>query len=131
MVSSIAISVQVTLSYCLLTLEIKLGWVLVFHMNLKNIVGTIIFVLGFDMKSQLVRLGLSNCPSSPVKTKVEYCNSLDHFSYQVMDCSTTRIQSLSIAGCHQRPTGNLVVGGSYSSTEVQLMYSTALLNRAV
>ena len=43
---------------------------------------------------------LADCPSSPVKAKVECCESHDVFSCQVTDCSATRIPSSSIMGCH-------------------------------
>ena len=59
------------------------------------------------MTSQLISLGLSDCLSSPVRAKVECCKLHDPFIYQVNDCSTTRIPSSSIMGCHPQPTGGL------------------------
>ena len=64
-----------------------------------------------DMTSRLSGSGLSDCPSSPVRAKVECCESHDLFSCQVTDCSATRIPSSSLMGRHPWPTGSLVGGG--------------------
>ena len=50
-----------------------------------------------------------DCPSSPAKAKVGCCKSCDLFSWQVTDCSATRIPSSSITGRHPQSTGSLVV----------------------
>ena len=63
------------------------------------------------MTVQLIRSGLSNQPSSPVRTKVECCKSCDFFGCQVMDCSATRIPSSSIMGQHPQSTVSLNGGG--------------------
>ena len=64
------------------------------------------------MTSRLIGLGLSDCPSSPVRAKVECCEPHDLLGCQVMDCSATRIPSSSITGHHPRPTGSLIGGGT-------------------
>ena len=46
-----------------------------------------------DMTNRLIRLGLSNHLSKPVRAKVKCCESHDCFSCQVTDCSATRIPS--------------------------------------
>ena len=61
-----------------------------------------------DMTSLLIGLGLSDCPSSSVRAKVEYCKSRDLFDCQVVDCSATRILSSSIMGHYTWPTGSLI-----------------------
>ena len=66
--------------------------------NLKNMVGTIILVLGLDMTSQLIRLGLSNHPSTLIRAKMKCCKTYDHISYPVTNCLATRIPFWSITG---------------------------------
>ena len=83
------------------------------------------------MTSQLIGSGLSDHPSSPVRTKVECCKSHDLFGCQIKDCSATRIPSLSITGRHPRPTGSLMGVGGYPSAEVQSVYSTAPVDWAI
>ena len=56
-------------------------------------------------------IGSDNHLSSPVRAKEECGRSHDLFSYQVMDCSATRIPSSIITGRHPRPTGSLIGGG--------------------
>ena len=80
-----------------------------------------------DMTSRLIRSGLSDRPSNPVRAKVECCKSHDLFGCQIKDCSATRIPSLSITGRHPRPTGSFIGWGGYPSAEVQSAYSTAQL----
>ena len=63
------------------------------------------------MTSRLIRVALSDSPSSPVKAKVECCKSHDLFSYQVTDSPATRISPLNITDCHPQQTGSLIVGG--------------------
>ena len=77
------------------------------------------------MTCRLIKSGLSNCPSSPVRAKGECCKSHDLFGSKVMDCSATRILSLSITGRHPQPTGSLIVCFFYSSAGVQSAHSTA------
>ena len=60
--------------------------------------GTIISVLGLDMTSWLIESGLSDCPSIPVRAKVECFRSRDQLGCQIMDYSTTMIPSSSIMG---------------------------------
>ena len=68
-----------------------------------------------EINSQLERLGLSDCSSSPVRGKVECCRSHDHFGYQVVDCSVTRISSWSIISYHLWPTDSFIRGGKVLS----------------
>ena len=72
----------------------------------------------------------SDCPSSPVRVKVECSRLRDLFGCQVTGCSATRILSSSITGCHPRPTGSFNWRGGYSSAEVQSAYSRASAYRA-
>ena len=67
-----------------------------------NRVGAIIQVLGLDMTCRLIGGGLSNRPPSSRKSQSGV--------FQVMDCSTTRVLSLSITGRHPRPTGGPIGG---------------------
>ena len=76
--------------------------------NLKNTVETIILVLGFDTIRQLIRSGLYNCPTSPIRTKVEGCKSHDHFDYRVTNDLTIRFPSSSITGNHPQPIDGLI-----------------------
>ena len=66
---------------------------------------------GLDMTSWLIRLSLSDHPSSPVGVEVECCKSCGHLGNWVTDCSATRIPSQSITGCHSQQTGVLLEGG--------------------
>ena len=61
-----------------------------------------------DMTSWMIRLDLSDSPSSPVRAKVECCESRDFYRCQVTDCSATRILPSSITGCHPQPTGSII-----------------------
>ena len=74
--------------------------------NLKNTDGTIIEVEGRDIISQLIGTGLSDRPSSPVRTKVESCKSCDCYGCRFMDHSVTMIPSSSTTGCHPRQTND-------------------------
>ena len=56
------------------------------------------------MRERLIGSDLSSRPSWKVEAKVECCRSCDFFGCRVMDCSATRILSLSIKGYPQRPT---------------------------
>ena len=60
------------------------------------------------MNSRLIGLGLSDNLSSPVRAKMEYCKSHDHFACRVMDFSPTRIPSSSITSHHSQPTSSFV-----------------------
>ena len=71
-----------------------------------------------DMTSQLIRSGLSDHLSIPVRAKVECCKSHDLFS-----CSATRIPSSSITGHHPQPTGSLIVGVPLCRGAVSIFYS--------
>ena len=63
------------------TVKMKWGWLLVCHWNyLKNTVGKIILVLGLDMTSRFIKSSLFDRLWSPVKGKVKFCKSRDHFS---------------------------------------------------
>ena len=104
-------------------------WRLVCHKsNLKNTFEKIIEVLRFDMTLRLIKSGLSDHLSSPVRAKVECFRSCEHFVSRVTNCSTTRIPSSSR---HPRPTSGLFRWGSYSLTEVQSAYFTVPTNRVL
>ena len=60
-----------------------------------------------DMTYQLIRSGLTNHLSSPVRVKVKCCKSRDLFGCWVS--LATRTLSSNIMGCHSRPTGNVIV----------------------
>ena len=85
------------------------------------------------MTSQLIKSGLFNCPSSPVRAKVECCKSRDLFGYQIKDCSATRILFLSITGRHPWPTGSLMGGGCLPLCKgaVSVFYSPSWLGSLV
>ena len=65
----------------------------------------------------MIRSGLSDHSSGPVRTKVDYCKSHDHFGCQVTDCSATRIPSSSIMDHHPPPMGGLVGGRGFTSLQ--------------
>ena len=81
------------------------------------------------MISWLRGLDPSDHLSSPVKVKMKCCKSYDHFGWYVTDCSATRLPSWNLKGHYSWPTGGLVWVGSYLSTAVQSVYSTAPIDR--
>ena len=85
-----------------------------------------------DMTSWLIRSGLSNWPSRPVRAKVDCCKSCDHFSCQVIDDSATRILSSRVTSCQPQMTGGLICF-SYPSAVRYILHpqSTGLLPRQI
>ena len=84
-----------------------------------------------NMTSRLIRLGLSDHPSTPVRAKVECCKSHDLFSCWVMDCSATRIPSSSITGHHPWSMGSLTVVGFTPQPRCSWRIFTAPAEKAI
>ena len=90
-------------------------------------------VLGLDITSQLIQIGLSKHLSHPVRAKVECCKSCKHLSDQVRDCSALPglyPQALQFAN-HYQQVASLGLGESYPSAEAQSAYSTVPADRLV
>ena len=104
---------------------------------MKNTVGIMMLVLGLDMTTRLIVLGLSDRLLSPARSALRFLLLLTtlyicknswaprngHLTSS--DFSTTSNLSFSITGRHSRITGDLVAsGGSYSSYVVFSVYFT-------
>ena len=70
------------------------------------------------MNSPLIELGLSNEPSTLLKTKVECYKSLDDFASWSKDSSATKIPCRRLMGRHSWTKGSLVGWGSYLPSEL-------------
>ena len=83
------------------------------------------------LTSRLTRLGIFDGPSSPVRTKVEYCRSRDQFGCrsQTAQSPGSRPEALKVATHGQRVTS--LGEGSYPPEEIETVHSTAPFKRVV
>ena len=79
------------------------------------------------MTSWLIGSGLSDRTSCPVRTKVEFCWSRDHFGFLVTDCST-RPEALRVT-THCQQVASLIGFLTLCRGAVEVFYGPSLLGR--